>query len=312
MMRRIQTAILSAPALSLVLALAALPAAAATLSWNTEVACPPFGSGGDFATDGIYVTGYPGSNLGQVELFYSTSSPGLYRIALTAHRGSFDGPVIGAPQTVTIDLPGVSSEQFAVFDFGGAPVTPGDTIAFTQAIQGVLGATGDVYFDVGSGSCPGVFETFDTTPPLSTVRRPSVGIILTEQKPLTSCTPSDTVMCVDDAPGDHRFKVTATFHTVQGGGVSGSGQEIPLAPLGVDHGGLFWFFDPTNPEVLVKLVDGCALNGRWWVFLSAGTNVGYKVTVTDMLFGGGTKVYSNADLTPAAPVQDTSALGGCV
>lgn len=288
-----------------------LPASAGTLSWNLEVACSPSGSGGDLASDGIYTTGYAGSNLGQVELFYSTSSPGLYRIALTAHRGAFDGPVIGAPQVVTIELPGVSSEQAAIFDFGGAPVTPGDTIAFTQDIQGI-GVSGYVYFDVGSGTCPGVFETFDTSPPLSSVRRDQVGIFITEQTPVTSCTPSDTVMCIDDEPGDHRYKVTASFHTVQGGGVSGDGQEIPLAPLGIDHGGTFWFFDPTNPEVLIKLVDGCTVNGRWWVFLSAGTNVGFSVTITDTLFGGGTKTYTNADLHAAVPVQDTKALGGCV
>jgi hypothetical protein len=292
--------------------LTALSASAAPIAWNTVVGCAPEGSGGDFASDGIYVTGYAGSNLGQVQLYYSTSSPGLYRIALTAHRGSFDGPVIGASQVVTAELPDISSEQFLIFDFGGAPVTPGDTIAFTQDIQGVLSAGGNVYFDIGAGTCPGVFETIDTTPPLSTVRRDQVAIVITEEKPVTACTPSDTVMCIDDAPGDHRFKVTATFHTVQDGGISGTGQEIPMAPLGVTHGGMFWFFDPTNPEVLLKLVDGCTLNGRWWVFLSAGTNVGFTVTVTDTLFGGGTRTYTNTDLNPAAPVQDTNALGGCV
>jgi hypothetical protein len=307
MSRQTLTAVLLALAL-----LTALPASAASLSWNTEVGCAPSGSGGDFASDGIYVTGYSGSNLGQVQLYYSTDTPGLYRIALTAHRGSFDGPVIGASQVVTAELPYLSSEIFLIFDFGGAPVTPGDTIAFTQDIQGVLSAGGSVYFDVGTSSCPGVFETDDTTPPLSTVRRDRVGIVITEQTPVTACTPSDTVMCIDDAPGDHRFKVTASFHTVQGGGISGTGQEIPMAPLGVTHGGMFWFFDPTNPEALLKLVDGCTVNGRWWVFLSAGTNVGYTVTVTDMLFGGGTKTYTNQDLKPAAPVQDTNALGGCV
>lgn len=285
-------------------------AAAAPITWNYEVECAASGSGGDLVSDGIYVTQYGGSNLGQVQLYYSTSAPGLYRLALTAHRGSFDGPVIGATQVVTINLPDVSSEAYGIFDFGGAPVTPGDTIAFTQDIQAVFGGGGEVYFDVGSSDCPNVFETLDTTPPLSSPRRDHVGIIITEQATATPCVASDTVMCIDDLPGDQRFEATITFHTTQGGGLSGSGQEIPMAPLGVSHGGLFWFFSSDNPEMLVKVLNGCLVNGHYWVFISAGTNVGYSITIRDTAFGA-SATYTNDDLTPAQPVQDTSALTGC-
>jgi hypothetical protein len=72
-------------------------------------------------------------------------------------------------------------------------------------------------------------------------------------------------------------------------------------------GGVFWFFSADNLEMLVKVIDGCALNGKYWVFYTAGTNVGLTVTVTDTLLGGSV-TYQNPDLTPAAPVQDTSAL----
>jgi hypothetical protein len=51
----------------------------------------------------------------------------------------------------------------------------------------------------------------------------------------------------------------------------------------------------------------CALTGKYWVFYSAGTNVGMKVTVTDVQTGR-SATYTNPDLTPAPPVQDTSAL----
>jgi hypothetical protein len=75
----------------------------------------------------------------------------------------------------------------------------------------------------------------------------------------------------------------------------------------VGQGGLFWFFGPDNPEMLVKVLNGCSVNGKFWVFSSAGTNVGLTTTVTDTLTGH-LKVYANPDLTPAAPVQDTGAL----
>ncbi|HYL05618.1 MAG TPA: hypothetical protein VE075_06240 [Thermoanaerobaculia bacterium] len=122
------------------------------------------------------------------------------------------------------------------------------------------------------------------------------------------CTASSTVLCVDNNPGDHRFKITVTFSTTQGGGRSGSGEAISLSSLGVDHGGLFWFFSADNPELLIKVLNACASNGKFWVFYSAGTNVGFTVTVEDTL-DSQQKTYTNPDLTPAAPVQDTSALG---
>lgn len=97
------------------------------------------------------------------------------------------------------------------------------------------------------------------------------------------------------------------YETSQGGGLSGDGHAIDLAGQGVTHGGLFWFFSPDNPEMLIKVVDGCGVGPTFWVFYSAGTNVGLTVTVTDTRTGASV-VYRNPDLTPAPPVLDTSAL----
>jgi hypothetical protein len=46
-----------------------------------------------------------------------------------------------------------------------------------------------------------------------------------------------------------------------------------------DSGALFFFFEPDNPEMLVKVVNGCAINGHWWVFGSAATDLSYKVNI---------------------------------
>jgi len=121
------------------------------------------------------------------------------------------------------------------------------------------------------------------------------------------CVPEDTVLCIDDAPGDRRFKVEVEYSTTQGGGFSGNGHAVPLASLGVNRGGLFWFFSADNPELLVKVLDGCSANGSRWVFLSGGTNVGLIATVRDTATNE-VHTYYNKDLTPFAPVQDTKAL----
>ncbi len=122
-----------------------------------------------------------------------------------------------------------------------------------------------------------------------------------------SCVADAATLCIDDQPGDGRFKVQAPFHTSQGGGLSGQAHPVALGSLGVDRGGLFWFFSPDNPELLIKVLNGCALDGHYWVFLSAGTNAGLTVTVTDTRTGK-TWTRTNADGTPVPSVQDTGAL----
>lgn len=121
------------------------------------------------------------------------------------------------------------------------------------------------------------------------------------------CVANASTLCVDDQAGDRRFKVQAPFHTSQGGGRSGNGNPISLASLGVDRGGLFWFFSADNPELLIKVINGCALNSHYWVFLSAGTNVGLTITVTDTVTGQAW-TRTNNDGTAVPTIQDTSAL----
>lgn len=55
------------------------------------------------------------------------------------------------------------------------------------------------------------------------------------------------------------------------------------------------------------MLNGCGLNNRFWVFWSAGTDVGLTLTVTDTVRGQ-SKSYTNTQGTAAKPVQDTNAL----
>jgi hypothetical protein len=121
------------------------------------------------------------------------------------------------------------------------------------------------------------------------------------------CTPSATTLCLDDQVGDRRFKAEVAYSTVLGGGSAGDGQAISLSSLGVRRGGLFWFFSADNPEMLVKVLNGCPINGHYWVFYSAGTNVGFSLRVTDTQTG---LVFdsSNPDRRLAPPIASTTAI----
>lgn len=124
------------------------------------------------------------------------------------------------------------------------------------------------------------------------------------------CLPSDTVLCLDDQPGDRRFAISMDYATSQGGGRSGAAEATGLEGLGIRQGGIFSFFDRRNPEVLVKVLDGCAFNDRYWVFAAATTDVGYTMTVVDTVTNR-SRLYSNEDGNVATTLLDSSTFAIC-
>jgi hypothetical protein len=121
------------------------------------------------------------------------------------------------------------------------------------------------------------------------------------------CTPNSTTLCL---PANNRFRVSVYFQTTQGGGQQGNAGAIPLDSLGISKGGIFYFNDAANPEFLVKVLNACASNNRYWVFYAATTNVGFNLTVTDTQTNQ-TKIYTNPDIHPATTVTDTQAFATC-
>jgi len=48
---------------------------------------------------------------------------------------------------------------------------------------------------------------------------------------------------------------------------------------------LFWTYSPTNWEIIVKVLNACGINGKYWVFSAGATNVSYDVTIQDHVRG---------------------------
>jgi hypothetical protein len=101
-----------------------------------------------------------------------------------------------------------------------------------------------------------------------------------------------------------RFRVTTAWRT--GENATGFGQPVELT----SDTGFFWFFDPANVEAIVKVLDGCALNGRYWVFAAGLTDVRVEMKVTDTV-SGRSHTYLNPPGTPFAPIQDTGTFDVC-
>lgn len=115
------------------------------------------------------------------------------------------------------------------------------------------------------------------------------------------CLPSSTALCLNS----DRFSVEATWRTPDGN--TGQGQAVPLST----GSGYFWFFDPANVEMVIKVLRGCDLNQRFWVYAAGLTNVEVTFTVTDTITGI-SHTYHNPANQPFKPVQDTSALAACL
>jgi hypothetical protein len=87
--------------------------------------------------------------------------------------------------------------------------------------------------------------------------------------------------------------------------VTGESGEATSADVG--H---FWFFDPDQTDVLVKVLDGCDFNGHYWVFAAAATDVEYTLNVTDTQTGE-SRSYEPLAGQPFQPIMDTEAFATC-
>ena len=74
-----------------------------------------------------------------------------------------------------------------------------------------------------------------------------------------------------------QFEVNVAFTNAEA-----ESQDALMVPVALGtSSALFYFFDRANAEVLVKVLDGCSVNGHWWVFVAAATSQPVKVTVYD-------------------------------
>jgi hypothetical protein len=101
-----------------------------------------------------------------------------------------------------------------------------------------------------------------------------------------------------------RFRVEIFWEDFQG--KQGGGRPAVLT----SDTGYFSFFDSTNVEAVVKVIDACSFSGSYWVFAAGLTNVATVIRVTDTLTGT-FKTYSNALGTPLGPVVDTTGFKVC-
>jgi hypothetical protein len=137
-------------------------------------------------------------------------------------------------------------------------------------------------------------------PRTSNVLRGLVAILLAGVARLAaaqSCAPTTTVLCLSDA----RFRVEASWRQ-SADGPSLSGTAVPIT----SDTGYFWFFSPGNVELIAKILNGCGVNGHYWVFAGGLTNVDVTLTVTDTQTAQ-VRQYTSPAGSAFGPLQDIQA-----
>ncbi len=110
------------------------------------------------------------------------------------------------------------------------------------------------------------------------------------------CASDGATLCLNGG----RFEVKVDW-AVPSKGTSGHGTPVPIA----GDTGYMWFFNSTNVELIIKVLDGRPVNGHFWVFYGALSDVQYAITVRDTQTGA-VKSYTNPD-GKLASVADTEA-----
>jgi hypothetical protein len=78
-----------------------------------------------------------------------------------------------------------------------------------------------------------------------------------------------------------------------------------------DESGYFWFFDDANVELVIKVIDGCGFNDRFWVFAGGLTNVGTELLVRDTANPTATFERVKPIGTPFPPILSIDAFDTC-
>jgi len=190
--------------------LAAVALSAATHAGAITLIDCPFKGLGDPVTQGFHVDDVDAVTLSTVTLGHAAALPGERTITLTARTDSYNGGLIGVA-TVTRTIDGTMSAT--TFDFGNARITPGHTIAFSQA---VVAGDPNITYDRGAGHCADVSETYDTQPLLSEFLDDSVGLVLTGSPSVA--TNATTLTCPLDPQGRGE-STTHGFYVTNYGGV---------------------------------------------------------------------------------------------
>lgn len=216
------------------------------------------------------------------------------------------GTFLGSVNASASSIPIFGATQFYNVNMTSSPITLPDTHVYIGArwlgdsvfMCGDRSAGTTQRSSYGSGNLGGSWTNMTALFPTSPPR--AMGIRTDPKAVVATCTPSSTALCLNN----DRFKVEAIFQQ--------AGQPADIAHVVelTDETGYLWFFSAVNVEAVLKVINACPFNNRFWVFAGGLTDVRVDIVVTDTKTGT-IKTYTNPQGKPFQPIQDTSAFSTC-
>jgi PKD repeat protein len=255
--------------------------------------CSPAASGWTWTTSG----GSGSSTNSSIDVTWSSTGAKTVTARNTACSSA------SGSKTITITNGGGNGGGNLVANFTFSPPNPqvGQNVSFdASSSTGTIGSYSWDFGDGGSANGSSASHSFGSTgtfPVTLSVAAPSC-----TSPACTDVTTLDVVVgggsgaCVANASTlcllDGRFEVSVHFRDHHNGDQEGDGKVMPFPHTA--QTGAFWFFRPTNVELLVKMVDNSTdpEHPAFWVFYGALTDVEYWLTVYDTE-GDVTREYHN-------------------
>ncbi len=115
------------------------------------------------------------------------------------------------------------------------------------------------------------------------------------------CEDGGETLCLQEG----RFEVTLDWAAASGPPNAARAQALSAET------GTFTFFDAGTVEAVVRLIDGCSFNDRYWLFAGGLTDVATRLRVRDVLHPERDLVFEKPSGEPFAPILDLAAFAGC-
>ncbi len=187
----------------------------------------------------------------------------------------------------------------------------GASVSFTDTSTGTVAARTWSFGDGAAGSsgrsprhtwsAPGFYTVSLTVSGQGGTSTVSRKVLVEAGDPAGSCAVDGDTRCLRES----RFSVAVEWWTADGEAQKAG----KVVHEGTDDSGLFWFFSEANWELLLKVLDGCSLNGHIWVFGASATTLGYSIQVTDTVTGA-MKEYRNEPGKHSSAITDVAAFPG--
>jgi hypothetical protein len=254
-----------------------------------------------FVVDGVRRTAQAVSLTGDTGAFWFFDPANVELIvkaldgrALNGHFWTFFGALTNLEHTLTV-TDTVTGAVRVYQNPAGKFASAGDTTAFAASASAAAAARA-----AGSAASRGdgsVGSTLDDEASWSSTATGDASVVeLASVAPAAICTPTATSLCLSNS----RIRVEVTWRDFAGR--TGVGRAVPLSA----DTGYFWFASADNVEVVTKVLDARGVNGQYWFFYGALSNVEYTLTITDVA-SGRRKSYTNP-LHKFGSFGDTSAL----